>query len=66
MPKELQINIRLEDEDLSLLEKMAATTVRTKSDMVRFLIRQEWSRMTGENPLSAKVSQPAGSASLAS
>jgi predicted DNA-binding protein len=36
--------LRIDEEDERMLELMAKKTTRTKSDMVRFLIRQEFER----------------------
>ena len=42
MTKDTQINLRVDDEENRMLEELAEQTVRTKSDMVRFLIRKEY------------------------
>ena len=42
MTKENILNIRIDYDDLLMLEKLCADTVRTKSDMIRYLIRKEW------------------------
>jgi Ribbon-helix-helix protein, copG family len=47
MTKEIQVNIRLTREENSQLEKLALESVRSKSDMIRFLIRQEWLKQVG-------------------
>jgi hypothetical protein len=42
MAKTIQINLRVDSETISMLMIMAKKTVRTKTDMVTFLIRQEF------------------------
>jgi hypothetical protein len=44
MPKNIKMALRIDEESNSMLVKMCKVTVRTKSDMVRWLIRQEWER----------------------
>ena len=42
MTKDNILNIRIAYDDLLMLEKLCTDTVRTKSDMIRYLIRKEW------------------------
>ena len=44
MKKDIPIQVRLTEDDLAKLEQIAKETVRTKSDMVRFLISTEYER----------------------
>jgi predicted transcriptional regulator len=44
MAREIMVNIRLDDGDAERLDELAQATVRNRSDMIRFLIRQEWQR----------------------
>lgn len=44
MNKDINIAIRVDPETNEQLEKLTAITVRTKSDMVRWLIREEYMR----------------------
>ncbi len=44
MGKNTYLNMRLSEEEQEMLEELARMTVRTKSDMVRFLIRQAWEK----------------------
>ena len=51
MTKDLILNIRIDEFDQVLLEKLCEETVRTKSDMVRYLIRKEYDqRVTTDEP----------------
>lgn len=45
MPKENYLAIRMDDETAEKLETLCEVTVRSKSDMTRFLIIQEFERM---------------------
>lgn len=45
MNRDFQIGLRLEEDDFRKLERLEAATVRTRSDMLRFLIRQEFTRL---------------------
>ena len=44
MPREIQINFRVNEEEQQMLTDLAVETVRSTSDMIRFLIKQEWNR----------------------
>jgi hypothetical protein len=44
MVKNIQINLRIDEETNNMIEIMCKKTVRKQSDMVRFLIRQEFER----------------------
>ena len=46
MTKDISINIRIDETDQRLLDKLCEETVRTKSDMVRYLIRKEYDQRT--------------------
>ena len=51
MTKDQILNIRIDEFDQVLLEKLCKTPVRTKSDMVRYLIRKEYDqRQTTDKP----------------
>jgi hypothetical protein len=39
------LNARIEEADMDRLEALCHQTVRTKSDMIRFLIAQEYNRI---------------------
>jgi predicted DNA-binding protein len=41
-PKDQNVNLRMSEEEVQQLEELARRTVRTKSDMVRYLIRKEY------------------------
>jgi hypothetical protein len=57
MAKDLVLNLRIESETAQMLEALAKLTVRTKSDMVRFLIRREFTRLNSE-PAPAEPGEP--------
>jgi predicted DNA-binding protein len=44
MKKQIRISLRIDEEDERMLDILAKKTTRTKSDMFRFLIRQEFER----------------------
>lgn len=47
MAKEEQINIRMSNETLQQLEELKKITVRNTTDMVTYLIQQEYKKLTG-------------------
>lgn len=51
MNKDISINIRIDENDLAMLNNLCQESVRTKSDMVRFLIRQERNRRQATDKL---------------
>ena len=61
MNKDISINIRIDEDNQRMLDELCQETVRTKSDMVRYLIRQEWDRrQTTDKPVySATGDKPA-------
>ena len=42
MAKTVPITVRLDEEEKDKLDQLCEVTVRTQSDMVRYLIRKEW------------------------
>lgn len=48
MPKDNYLAIRMDDETAEKLELLCNVTVRSKSDMARFLILKEYDRMARE------------------
>jgi predicted DNA-binding protein len=65
MNKEFQVALRMSEEELKKLEELASRTFRTKSDMIRFLVEQEYQKasevsglyINGE-PIVIKATQP--------
>jgi len=57
MPKENYLAIRMDDETAEKLETLCEVTVRSKSDMTRFLILKEYDRMAREGELE-QASEP--------
>ena len=51
MNKDISINIRIDEGDQAMLDELCQESVRTKSDMVRFLIRQERNRRQATDKL---------------
>ena len=55
--KDQNVNLRLSEEELQQLEELSRRTVRTKSDMVRYLVRKEYQavvEMSGDEDNSPK------------
>ena len=51
MNKDISINIRIDEDNQRMLDELCQETVRTKSDMVRYLIRKEYDqRQTTDKP----------------
>ena len=51
MNKDISINIRIDEIDQKLLDRLCKESVRTKSDMIRYLIRKESiQRVTTDKP----------------
>lgn len=51
MPKDNYLAIRMDDETAEKLDLLCNVTVRSKSDMVRFLIVKEHDRMAREGEI---------------
>lgn len=51
MPKDNYLAIRMDDETAEKLELLSNVTVRSKSDMARFLILKEYDRMVREGEI---------------
>ena len=45
MKKIVPITVRIEERDREMLDELVENTVRKHSDMIRFLIRQEWNKL---------------------
>jgi metal-responsive CopG/Arc/MetJ family transcriptional regulator len=49
MNKEISIALRIDEETNKQFDQLIKLTVRTRSDMVRWLIREEWRRVFGNH-----------------
>jgi len=51
MNKSVKVNFALQPETAAMMEKLCAATFRTKSDMIDYLVAQEYARLYSQpNP----------------
>jgi len=46
--KDIPVQVRMDEQDVQRLDLLAYQSVRTRSDMIRFLVRQEYERKVRE------------------